>query len=85
MKIFITIAALILLDVKADACDEIQAFNYDSSCYSDQLTIIEYQVQEGDTLLEIAKKFHVNVKNLMEWNHIENEDYIVAGTILRVR
>ena len=47
-KIFITIAALILLDVKAEACDEIQAFNYDSSCYSDQLTIIEYEVQEGD-------------------------------------
>lgn len=74
MKIFITIAALILLDVKAEACDEIQAFNYDSSCYSDQLTIIEYEVQEGDTLLEIAKRFHV-----------ENEDYIVAGTTLRVR
>ena len=48
MKIFITIAALILLDVKAEECDEIQAFNYDSSCYSDQLTIIEYEVQEGD-------------------------------------
>lgn len=85
MKIFIAIATLMLLDVKAKACDEIQAFNYDSSCYSDQLTIIEYEVQEGDTLLEIAKRFHVNVRNLMEWNHIENEDYIVAGTTLRVR
>lgn len=85
MKIFIAIAALMLLDVKAKACDEIQAFNYDSSCYSDQLTIIDYDVKEGDTLIDIANRFHVSVQNIMEWNDIENEDLILAGQTLRVR
>lgn len=85
MKIFIAIAALMLLDLKAEACDEIQAFNYDSKCYSDQLTIIEYDVQEGDTLLDIANRFHVSIQNIMEWNGLENEDFILAGQTLRVR
>lgn len=82
---------LILLTVicasqKVQACEkEIQAFNYDSTCYSDQLTIIEYEIKAGDTLSKIAQKFNVSVNNLVEWNHIDDENWIVAGKTLRVR
>lgn len=77
---------MICASQKVQACEkEIQAFNYDSKCYSDQLTIIEYDVQEGDTLLDIANRFHVSIQNIMEWNGLENEDLILAGQTLRVR
>jgi|GEM_PF-43102 len=31
-----------------------------------------YQVRRGDTLTDIAEKFHVTVKQLKEWNHLKD-------------
>lgn len=71
---------------KVQACEkEIQAFNYDSTCYSDQLSIIKYEVKVGDTLSEIAQRFNVSINNLVEWNRLDDENWIVAGKTLRVR
>lgn len=43
-----------------------------------------YQVQAGDTLSAIAKKFHTTVEALVAYNQLENADLIQAGMILRI-
>lgn len=43
-----------------------------------------YQVQPGDTLSAIAKKFHTTVEALVAYNQLENADFIQAGMILRI-
>ena len=47
-----------------------------------QGTLIEYQVQVGDSLLAIALKFNSTIDAIKEENEIENENTISAGQIL---
>lgn len=44
-----------------------------------------YTVQKGDTLSQIGAKFGVSVKNLVEWNNIENPDLILEGQELVIK
>ena len=41
-------------------------------------------MQPGDTLPDIAEKFHTTVEALIAYNKIEDPDSIQAGTILRI-
>lgn len=43
-----------------------------------------YQVQPGDTLYAIAKKFHTTVEALAAYNKIESPATIRPGTILHI-
>ena len=36
--------------------------------------IVGYQVQQGDTLWDIAKKFYTTIENIMELNGLESEE-----------
>jgi len=47
-------------------------------------TLIEYQVQAGDSLLAIALKFNSTIDAIKEENEIENENEISAGQIIIV-
>ena len=59
---------------------------------SESLTEIElndpsfrkYKVKKGDTLTKIAKKYHVKISELMEWNKL-NDDKILEGQILIIK
>lgn len=42
-----------------------------------------YQVKPGDSLEKIAKKFHITVDRLKEYNHLE-KDLIVSGQKLKI-
>lgn len=44
----------------------------------------EYQIQEGDTLSEIAEKFNTTVNMLVLLNGIDNPDLIYAGDFIKV-
>lgn len=44
----------------------------------------EHIIKKGETLSGIAVKHHVTVKELMEWNHLEN-DKIFEGNILIIK
>lgn len=46
---------------------------------------IHYQIQSGDTLSAIAKKFGTTVDALASLNGITNQNYILAGQKIRVR
>ena len=43
-----------------------------------------YQVQSGDTLSAIAKKFHTTVEALTAYNQLDDANTIQAGMILRI-
>ncbi len=43
---------------------------------------MEYQVQEGDTLWEIARKYEVGVRQLAKWNGMAPRDPLLPGTKL---
>jgi len=45
---------------------------------------IEYTVQRGDELLQLAKKYNVSVKEIMANNEIPNPDSLVVGQVLRI-
>ena len=43
-----------------------------------------YTVTAGDTLSEIAQRYRVSMRQLMEWNHINNPNHIYVGQRLRI-
>ena len=43
-----------------------------------------YVWKKGDHICDVAKKFNLTCKQLIEMNHIENIDYIKEGHILRI-
>jgi LysM repeat protein len=45
---------------------------------------IEYTVQRGDELLQLAKKYNVSAKEIMANNEIPNPDSLVVGQVLRI-
>ena len=45
-------------------------------------TKIPYIVQTGDTLGELAKKFHCTVEEVCKWNDIKDPNKIDAGQLL---
>lgn len=47
-------------------------------------TLIDYQVQLGDSLLSIALKFNSTVEAIKEENKIENENQLFAGQMIKV-
>ena len=50
----------------------------------DAIASASYKVQEGDTLLNIAKKFGLDVKELAAYNKIENTAQIRKGKVLKL-
>ena len=45
-----------------------------------------YQIQKGDTLSKIAKKYKTTQKNIMAWNpKITNKNLIYAGDYLYIK
>ena len=48
-------------------------------------SILPYQVQQGDSLGAIAKKFNCSVEDLIRWNNIQNPNIITVGQQLKVK
>lgn len=44
-----------------------------------------YQVQYGDHICEIAKKYNTTCEKIIKLNELTNIDYIKEGDILRIR
>jgi len=43
-----------------------------------------YEIQKGDTLYQISKKYNVNTKLLAELNGLKLEDYIYPGQVILI-
>jgi LysM repeat protein len=48
---------------------------------------LEYTVQKGDSLAEIAERFNVSIKDLQRWNRAKTKDprHLKVGTSLRIK
>ena len=46
---------------------------------------LEYEIQPGDTLSEIAVAFNTKTNHLAELNNIKNPNRIYAGDTIRIR
>ena len=46
--------------------------------------VILYQIQAGDTLWAIARRFHSSLAQIVSINQIKNPDLIYAGDVLRI-
>ncbi len=53
---------------------------YDSSGAAE----LTYQVRNGDSLYEIARRFEVSVAQLQQWNNISTDQFIHPGQLLKV-
>jgi len=47
-------------------------------------TRIPYRVKRGDTLSELAKKFHCTVEQLCQWNGIKDPNVIDVDQLLTI-
>ena len=48
-------------------------------------SILPYRVQPGDSLDEIAKKYHVMKDQLIKWNHIQDPSMLTVGQQLKIK
>ena len=48
-------------------------------------SILPYRVQPGDSLDDIAKKYHVMVDQLMKWNNLYGSKSLEVGQQLKIR
>ena len=51
---------------------------------SNAVSYIEYTVQKGDLLNNIAKKYNVTTKDILAINQISNADSLTVGQIIRI-
>lgn len=47
-------------------------------------TMVLYRVMPGDTLSDIARKYHTSVNSIAAVNHITNPNFIYTGEMLRI-
>ena len=48
-------------------------------------SIIPYQIQPGDTLGAVSKKFNVSLDQLMRWNNIKDPNLVTVGQQLKIK
>ena len=48
-------------------------------------SILPYRVQPGDSLDDIARKYHVTTDQLIKWNHIQNPSVLTVGQQLKIK
>ncbi len=48
-------------------------------------SILPYRVQPGDSLDDIARKYHVTTEQLMKGNHIQNPTMLTVGQQLKIK
>lgn len=56
----------------------------ENSIDSSQLDNKTYTVQKGDTLYQIARKFHVTVNQLVQTNNLNNSNHLAVGMTLNI-
>lgn len=54
----------------------VSIFNEYKKKWVDSHSQVYYKVEKGDSLIRIAEKFSVRIKDILEWNQLDYEDYI---------
>ncbi len=48
-------------------------------------TVLRYRVQAGDSLADIAKKYHVTIDQMMKWNNLTDPGMLSVGQQLKIK
>ena len=48
-------------------------------------SILPYRVQPGDSLDDIARRYHVTTEQLIKWNHIQDPTVLTTGQQLKIK
>ena len=74
VKIVMNLNALVMNQMEMGIIREIEERELDREKLKSMPGIVGYQVQQGDTLWDIAKKFYTTIENIMELNGLESEE-----------
>ena len=74
VKIVMNLNVLVMKQTEMGIIQEIEEQELDREKLRSMPGIVGYQVQQGDTLSYIAKKFYTTIENIMELNGLENEE-----------
>ena len=81
IKAVVNLDVLILQPVTCPVIERVQVEEADRKKMRELPGIVGYLVQEGDTLWEIAKRFHTTPESIVEGNGL-NSDEVRAGDCL---
>ena len=81
IKAVVNLDVLILQPVTCSVIERVQVEEADRKKMRELPGIVGYLVQEGDTLWEIAKRFHTTPESIVEGNGL-NSDEVRAGDCL---
>ena len=74
VKIVMNLNVLVMKQTEMGIIQEIEEQELDREKLRSMPGIVGYQVQQGDTLWDIAKKFYTTIENIMELNGLESEE-----------
>ncbi len=51
---------------------------------NNNIRLKKYQIKKGDSLWEIALVYKISIKTIIQYNEIDNPDYIIAGKTIKL-
>ena len=85
VKIIINLNALVLKGMKTGIIRGIEEKELDREKLSSMPGIVGYQVQPGDTLWDIAKKFYTTIETIVQLNHLEDREIRPRDTLILMK
>ena len=85
VKIVMNLNALVMNQTEMGIIREIEERELDREKLKSMPGIVGYQVQQGDTLWDIAKKFYTTIENIMELNGLESEEVKPGDSLLLMK
>ena len=85
VKIIINLNALVLKGMKTGIIRGIEEKELDREKLSSMPGIVGYQVQPGDTLWDIAKKFYTTIETIVQLNHLEDREIRPYDTLILMK
>ena len=85
VKIIINLNALVMKGIKTGIIRGIEERELDREKLSSMPGIVGYQVQPGDTLWDIAKKFYTTIDTIIQLNHLEDREIRPQDTLILMK
>lgn len=85
VKAVINLNALVLRQTETGLIQSVEERELDREKLQAMPGIVGYQVQQGDCLWDIAKKFYTTIENIMQLNHLESEEVKPSDTLILMK
>ena len=85
IKAVINLNALVLKQTETGVIRAVEEHELDREKLKEMPGIVGYQVQPGDCLWDIAKKFYTTIENIMQLNSMETEEIRPYDTLILMK